>query len=155
MGRSTRFVYLHRQLEQLVENAVCLLCLLEARLHCSAQRLDLAREVPLDRLLILARGVVGMSDEQLDDVVHARAERRAPLVDLVEIDEGAVQSEGTRVDELRDRRAEAVWVADVFETIGWPHEFEVGGRRDEGQLSYSTQGIYALNPWLLLCKMQR
>ena len=76
-----------------------------------------------------------MPDEELDDVVHARADGRASLVDLVEVDEGLVECERARVDELHDRRAEAVWVADVLEAFFGLDELEVGRGRDYRKLA--------------------
>lgn len=130
---------LHRQLKQLIENTVGLLRLLQACLHSFAQRLDLAGKVSLNRLVVLAWGVVGVSHEELNDVVHPRADGCASLVDLVKVDKGAVQGECARVDELRDRGAEAVGVADVLEAFLWLDELEVSRGRDYRELAWSFE----------------
>ena len=81
---------LHRERQQIIECLVSLLRFLQTCLDCVAQRLDLVREVPLDSPIVLLRGIVLVTNEQLDDVVYARAHGGAALVDLVEVDKGLV-----------------------------------------------------------------
>ena len=132
---------LHRQLQQLVENAICFLSLVQACLHRPTQRLDLIGEMPLYDLLVLTRGVVRMTDKQFYDIVDTRTDGGAALVDLVEIDEGAIQSQCAGVDELCDCGAKTIRIADVLESICGPHEFEVGRSGDKGELPCPQERI--------------
>lgn len=135
LGGRARLVYLHRQLEQLVEHRVRLLRLLETRLDRLAQRRDLVGQVPLDGKLILARSVVLVADEQLYDVVYSRAYSGAALVYFVKVDEGLVERERAGIDELHDRCAEAVGVSNMLEPIGGLNELEVRCGRYESELT--------------------
>ena len=96
----------------------------------------MVREVTFDRQLVLARGVVFMPYEKLDDVVDAWMYSSATLVDLIEVDEGLIESEAPGVDKLNYCCSKAVRVRDMLESSGWPDEFEVGCRRYERKLSW-------------------
>ena len=97
-------------------------------------------EVALDGRVVLLGGVVLVAHEQLHDVVHPGPHGRAPLVDLVKVDKGLVQGERAGVDELHDRRAEAVGVADVLEGCLWLDELKVGRCRDYRKLAWCYEG---------------
>ena len=131
----TRLVDLHSQLEQIVESAMRFLCPVKTRLDSITERLDLVRQVSFQREVVFRRGAVRMSNEELHDAIHPRAHRGAELVDLVEVGKGAVERERAGVDELDDRRAEAVGVANVLVAAGACDKLEVGRGRYEGELA--------------------
>ena len=114
--------------------------------------MNLIRKILFDSPIVLASGVVRVTDEELNDVIDPWTDCRAAFVDFVEVDKGAVQSKRARVDELCNRCAKAVRITNVLKPIHGPHKPKVSRCRDEGKLACEGRGISSLSGALLSCK---
>ena len=110
---------LHSEVEKVVEDGICLLRLLETGRNCLLKLRDLARKERLDVRVHLCLAAGAFARKKSNNVVDARLDACTALLHFVEVGITLLERDGTLVDELVDRGAEAVRILNLLETIAW------------------------------------